>query len=89
MNSPLLALPNLNGENANGNSSGVKHERTNGDDENGPTRPSGGIPGPLKSPLAAFPPYAPGFNMNQALAAQASRILASRIANLPGKFAQM
>ena len=87
MNSPLLALPSLNNENAKNDSS--KNDRTNGqsnEEENGQTRPSGGIPGPLKSPLAAFHPYASGYNMNQAaLAAQASRILAARFANLPGK----
>ena len=87
MNSPLLALPSLNNENAKNDSS--KNDRTNGqsnEEDNSQTRPTGGIPGPLKSPLAAFHPYASGYNMNQAaLAAQASRILAARFANLPGK----
>ena len=92
MNSPLLTLPTLNNENHSKSGDQNKtQERINGahvndDGDGGQSRPSGGIPGPLKSPLAAFHPYASGYNMNQAaLAAQASRILAARFANLPGK----
>jgi len=90
MNSPLLTLPTLNNENHSKSGDQNKtQERINGahvndDGDGGQSRPSGGIPGPLKSPLAAFHPYASGYNMNQAaLAAQASRILAARFANLP------
>ena len=93
MNSPLLTLPTLNNENhaKSGDHHSKTQERINGantndDGDGSQSRPSGGIPGPLKSPLAAFHPYASGYNMNQAaLAAQASRILAARFANLPGK----
>ena len=97
MNSPLLALPNLPNASSNAaaetsnsasrNAAGA--ERANGDESestSGANRAQTGIPGPLKSPLAAFHPYASGYNMNQALAAQASRILAARFANLPGEF---
>ena len=82
MNSPLLTLPTLNNENhaKSGGDQNKTAERThngtsnaNHDDGDHSNRPSGGIPGPLKSPLAAFHPYASGYNMNQAaLAAQAA-----------------
>lgn len=78
MNSPYLP--------PNSNSNGPDR---NNDDDSTSTRPSGGIPGPLKSPLAAFHPYGSAYQTaagQQLLAAQATRILAARVANLPGKF---
>ena len=77
MNSPYLP--------PNSNSNGPDR---NNDDDSTSTRPSGGIPGPLKSPLAAFHPYGSAYQTaagQQLLAAQATRILAARVANLPGK----
>jgi len=75
MNSPYLP--------PNSNSNGPDR---NNDDDSSSTRPSGGIPGPLKSPLAAFHPYGSAYQTaagQQLLAAQATRILAARVANLP------
>jgi len=75
MNSPYL--PPSTGQNS---------SERNEEESSSSNRPSSGIPGPLKSPLAAFHPYGGAYNqMNQAaLAAQATRILAARVANLPG-----
>lgn len=74
MNSPYL--PPSTGQNS---------SERNEEESSSTNRPTSGIPGPLKSPLAAFHPYGGAYGqMNQAaLAAQATRILAARVANLP------